>query len=203
MVNSETLTIMFLDIVEYTKNTSKFNREELNLLHELFDSLCLPNFQNYNGNVIKKVGDAFIVTFKSATDSLFCAVKLQESFREFNKKFKKFPIQIRIAIHTGEVLWRQNDIYGRNVNITSRIEGITKPGDIVFSETLLFNINKKEINYRYIGAHKLKGIENPVKLFRVVQKHESRISIGTILRKLFVILILAVLATLVYYVLKH
>jgi class 3 adenylate cyclase len=203
MVDSESTTIMFLDVVNYTRKTTKLNREGLNKLHEIFDNFCLPIFEKYNGKVIKKIGDAFLVTFKSPTNSLHCAIQLQKTFYAYNKKFRKnLPIFIRIALHHGEVLVRNNDIYGDAVNITSRIEGITKPRDVVFSESLLLNINKNEIPYTYIGSHKFKGINSPIRLFKVTQKRKKIFAITNIIRKIFLILIIILLTILIYYILQ-
>jgi len=189
---------MFLDIVNYTRKTSRLNHEGLNKLHEIFDSICLPIFNRYNGNVIKKIGDAFLVTFKSTTDSLNCAIRLQETYQEYNKKFRKFPIHIRIAIHHGEVLLRKNDVYGDAVNITSRIEGLTKPKDIVFSETVLKNIKRNEFPIRYIGAHKLKGVSLPMRLFKIVPQNRKSNFWNIFLEIIFILIVLALVLFFIY-----
>ncbi len=167
-VTSEILTIMFIDIVGYTKVTSNLNRDLFNEMHDVFDSISLPLFQKYSGNVLKKMGDAFLITFKSPTDAVLCGMELQDAFDRYNASRKgKYPLKIRVAIHTGEVLLRGGDVYGDAVNITSRLENVAGPGEIVFSEALFMAMNKNEVPYVHLGVKKLRGTKYPVRVFRV------------------------------------
>src|SRR3989338_7876853 len=118
---TEILTIMFVDVAGYTRTTTFLDRDRFNTFHDVFDRLSLPIFKEYSGNVVNKIGDAFLVTFRSSTDALLCATELQKTFLEERKKDRLTP-KIKIAIHAGEVMIRNNDIYGDAVNATSRIE---------------------------------------------------------------------------------
>ncbi len=169
---SEILTIMFIDIAGYTKTTARLGRDSLNTLHETFDNLVLPVFQKYNGTVIKKIGDAFLITFKSSTDAIWCGIQLQKAFFEHNKAAKS-KINIRVALHTGEVLHRKNDIYGDAVNAAARIEGVADAGQIVFSESVFLSMNKNEIPFTFLGSRNLKGLKYPIKLFRVKGRYDD------------------------------
>jgi len=168
-ITSEILTVMFIDIVEYTSTSAKMSRDEFFELHNTFDSLAIPIFKQYFGHVVKKIGDAFLVTFKSPTDAVLCGIELQKAFRRYNyiQGDKSRWIRIRVAIHTGEVIHRNNDVYGDAVNATSRIESLAKAGQVMFSEGVYHAMNKNEVPVLFLGAHRLKGVEHPVRLFRV------------------------------------
>ena len=173
-VHSEVLTVMIIDLVGYTKTTSQLKREGIDRLHETFDSISLPLFDKYDGKVVKKIGDAFLVTFKSPTNAVLCGIALQNEFRYYNLKLKPaIPLKIRVALHSGEVVLRVNDVYGDAVNTAARIEGFTKAEDIVFSETVYHAMNKNEIPYMFIGEKRFKGVKRPVKLFRVKKKYDT------------------------------
>jgi class 3 adenylate cyclase len=101
---------------------------------------------------------------------------LQNSFLNFNKNnLKRKPLIIRVALHTGEVVLKNQDIYGDAVNTAARIEGVTKGGDIVFSESVFLAMNKNEIPFLHLGIFRMKGLKYPVRLFRVRKKHERKI----------------------------
>jgi hypothetical protein len=59
------------------------------------------------------------------------------------------------------------DIFGEAVNITARIEGLAPGGEIWFSEVVYMMMNKSEIPAVEVGMRQLKGIPEPVRLFRV------------------------------------
>ncbi len=202
--HSEQLTIMMLDLCSYTHISSKLSRHTLHELHDLFDDISIPTIQAHNGNVIKKIGDAFLATFKSPTNALLCAIDMQNKFRDYNKiNHPRYPLNIKIALHSGEVIVRKQDIYGDAVNITSRIEGIAKDGQILFSGSLHAAMNKNEVAFVYLGRRKFKGVKFPVKIFRVKSKHEAeflkkRRTIGIIKN----IAWLAALLVILYFILR-
>jgi class 3 adenylate cyclase len=178
-ITSETLAVMFLDIVDYTRTTARLKRDKVTELQELFDELSLPTFLKYNGNVVKKIGDAFLITFKSPTNALLCGIELQNEF----KKSKK--LKIRIGIHTGEVIVKDNDIYGDAVNTTARLQNLAKPGHIVFSGAVFLVINKNEIPAIHLGQKRLKGLPHPIRCFRVKSQYDEILKRRRIRRKKF------------------
>jgi len=166
--NFEVLTVMFIDIVGYTSTTARLSRKRFNELHDVFDSISIPIFKKYGGKVVKKIGDAFLITFKSPTNAVLCGIQLQNSFQKYNRHRKpRKQLQIRVALHTGEVTVRNKDVYGDAVNIAARIEGIAKAGQIVFSENVFRSMNQNEIPSVHIGLKRLKGLKRPIRMFRV------------------------------------
>ncbi len=172
------LTVMIVDIVGYTKLSGELGRERFDELNDDFDRISLPLFQKYAGQVVKKVGDSFIVVFDSATDSLHCGIELQNRFWEYRESRAGLPIKIKIALNTGEVIIRDHDIYGETVNVVSRVEKLTKPGHIYFTQPVFLAMNKNEIPYEYLGRRRVKGVNHPLKIFRVKELYEERRKFG-------------------------
>ena len=172
---SKILTIMFIDIVGYTNLSTRLDRDKFEKLNEKFDEIALPIMIKHHGWVVKKIGDCFMVGFESSTDSLICAKELQNKFRDYNLTKPEVPIKIKIAVNSGEVLIKDDDVYGEAVNAVARIEKETKPGQIVFSDSVFLSMNKGEIPYIYLGKKKMKGLKYPMGLFRVKSAEEDMI----------------------------
>jgi class 3 adenylate cyclase len=66
---------MFTDIVNFTDRSSSKSRHELLELLELHDSLVRPIFESFEGEIIKTMGDAFLVTFESPTGAVLCGMR--------------------------------------------------------------------------------------------------------------------------------
>ena len=207
MTEKEMLTIMLIDIAGYTRTSGKLNLDTLDKLHNVFDSLVIQSVEKHNGNIIKKIGDAFLITFKTATSAIQCGITLQEQFESYNKEHPySLPLKIRVAIHTGEVLFRKNDIYGDAVNLTSRIEEVTKPGDILFSGAVFSTMDKNDIPpFRHLGTKKMKGIKKPVRLFKIKTRKdlvkERKAKFSKVIGKIFKwIIALGVIGLIIYMV---
>ena len=192
---------MFVDLVEYTQRTTQLKREEFNRLHDTFDRLTKPVLHQHQGTIIKKIGDAFLVTFESPTNAVLCGMKLQERFEEYNEQQhkqqeenEKKPLQIRVALDSGEVLIRDNDVYGDPVNIAARVEGITEPGEVYFTEAVYRSINKNEISAIDLGSHELKGVSEPVNIYRVRWHRDAWEHYKTLALEIAMSVILVILA---------
>lgn len=173
---SEILTVMFTDLVGYTETTEHLNRELINDMHDTFDSLSLPIFKRFNGKVVKKIGDSFLATFKSPTDAVLCGSELQNAFERYNDDARpQYPLRIKIAIHTGEVIVRERDVYGDAVNIAARMMQVSGPSEIVFSKALFLAMNKNEVPSISLGLKRFKGVEHPVHVFRVKGHYDKNL----------------------------
>jgi len=197
-VVSETLTVMFVDLVEYTKTTTTLTREHIDQLLSAFETLPVPVINRYGGTLVKKIGDALLITFKSPTDAVLCGIALQHTFRRYNITNRlRHPLRIRVAIHAGEVLRRNNDIFGDAVNATSRIEEMAKPGQVVFSDAVFSAMNKNEIPFVPLGWQQLRGLKYPIRLFRVKTREDEifqrRQKIKAVIKKIVAIAIVIIL----------
>ena len=121
------LSIMFTDIKGFTSKTAKKSRKELSRMLELHDALIRPIFKEFGGKVIKTIGDAFLVTFTSPTDAVLCGIKIQKVLAKHNKYNDDGDrLEVRVAINSGEVTVKGNDIFGDAVNTAARLEGVAE-----------------------------------------------------------------------------
>jgi TolB-like protein len=74
----------------------------------------------------------------------------------------------RIGINLGEVIVDRGEIYGEGVNIAARLEALAEPGGVWISDLVRHEVpNKLPLAFRDLGEHKVKNIEEPIRVFRV------------------------------------
>jgi TolB-like protein/Tfp pilus assembly protein PilF len=152
---------MFTDIVGYTALMGKDEQRAFDLLNKN-RQIQKPIIEEYNGIWIKELGDGVMASFKTVSDAVNAAIKIQQACTAA----KEF--QLRIGIHQGEVVIEENDLFGDAVNIASRIQGIASPGSIFVSEVIHHNVsNKNEIHTEFVRTENLKNVKEPVKVYRV------------------------------------
>lgn len=180
MAWSENLTIMFTDMVGYTETTSSQSREENEQMLRKHDRVMSPIIRQFAGRKIKAIGDAFLVTFRSSTDAVQCGMAMHDAIAEYNQaRPDEHQLQIRVAIHVGEVRVENNDVFGEAVNIAARIEGMTPPNEVYFSHSVYLAMNKAEIPSEVVGTYKLKGIPERVKIHCVPTHSVTRLQVKT------------------------
>jgi class 3 adenylate cyclase len=166
--------IMFTDMVGYSALAQKNEAVALKLLEE-HRQLLRPLFRKHDGTEIKTIGDAFLVEFTSALDAVHCAAEIQKILAEHNASSREtVKIQIRIGLHLGDVVYRENDVLGDGVNVASRIEPLAKPGGICLTQQVYDQVhNKFTGRFVKLGAVDLKNIRAPVNIYRLLSPEEK------------------------------
>jgi len=175
---------MFTDIVGYSALSQKNEKLALELLEDHF-CLLRPFFRRFNGKEIKTIGDAFLVEFLSAVEAFQCAVEIQKKIEEKNALLPpEKRIQIRIGIHVGDVIHRDQDIFGDGVNIASRIQPLAEPGGIYVTDQVYVQVrNKVKETMISLGKKSLKNIETPVEVYKVVLPWKEGVSVSEVEKK--------------------
>lgn len=167
--------IMFTDVVGYSAMVQKNEASALELLEE-HKAIVRSILPAYRGSEVKTIGDAFLVEFASALDAARCAIEIQRSLHDRNLTVVlERRIRLRIGLHVGDIVSKENDVYGDGVNITSRIEPIAEPGGICISQQVFDQIrNKIEEPLARLGTGELKNIEVPIAIYKVILPWEKK-----------------------------
>jgi len=153
--------IMFTDIEGYTalmqQNESKAIQAR-DKHRRIFNSIT----EKYKGRILQYYGDGTLSIFDSAIDAVKCGTELQLGFR------KDPSIPVRIGIHTGDIIFSEEDIIGDGVNVASRIESLAVPGSVFISEKVYDEIkNQESIKTSMLKTFKLKNVEKPIEVYAI------------------------------------
>lgn len=156
---------MFADIVGYTQ-MMQADEVYAKAQRDRKRSVITQYLSKYHGHVMQYYGDGALIMFGSALQAVKCARDMQT---ELNKDPK---VPIRIGIHTGDVVYDDEGIYGDAVNVASRIQSLGMPGSVMISENVYNEIkNHNGIRVESAGVHTLKNIAEPLKIFTL--SHDS------------------------------
>lgn len=179
MAGTDNLTILFVDMVGFTERTSLQSREQNRSMLLAFNRLLLSVIAGFGGRPVKSIGDALLVSFRSPTDGVRSGMAMLDAVAEYSAgKKASEQLHIRVALNVGEVRLEGRDVFGEAVNVAARVEGLTPPDEIYFTEAVYLAMNKAEVPSESLGKHKLKGIPEPVRLFRVPPRQINRLVSG-------------------------
>ena len=153
--------IMFTDIAGYTALMGDNEQKAFELL-KANRLLQQPLIQDYGGRWIKELGDGVLASFSNATDAVLCAIAIQQT------SAKVPDLSLRIGIHTGDVIFEDNDVFGDSVNIAARLQALAPIGGIWISEQVQKNVaNNRDITTRLVGDEVLRHVKEPVRVYQV------------------------------------
>ena len=151
--------IMFTDIVGYTSLMEHDESEALYIL-EINRQIIQTALKQYKGHCTKEIGDGTLSTFHSTVDALACASKILTLIAQYPK------LNLRIALHLGDIIQEDNDIFGDGVNITARLEPLAPCNGIAISQHFHAQIQgKTSYKFKSIGFPTLKNISSKIEVF--------------------------------------
>lgn len=151
--------IMFTDIVGYTAMMGSDEKLAVSTVthHKKIIEQFVPEFE---GELIQFYGDGSLSIYPSSTFAIECAMKIQEVFQ------KGIIVPLRVGIHIGEILVKEDNIYGNGVNIASRIESLGQSGTILFSESIYQTIcNNSSFKTELLGDFEFKNVDAPMQVY--------------------------------------
>ena len=171
-MRSENLAVMLTDMQGFTAATARQTRDENARMVALHDALLAPVLRVFRGHRVKSIGDAYLVLFSSSTRALLCGMAIQDRLWDYNRRVEQDRrIEVRIAVTLGEVTLVRamgaQDVYGEAVNLAARIEREATAGEIWLSEAAWLTADRDEVPVEEIGSRTLRGIAEPVRMFRI------------------------------------
>jgi class 3 adenylate cyclase/tetratricopeptide (TPR) repeat protein len=172
------LTVLFADIRNSTGLIDSLGDPELGM-KRLQPVLELMNkaVARYDGVVNKSQGDGVMALFGApqphedhAVRGCLAALAMQEGVKRFGDP----DLQIRVGVHTGEVvvqaiehgLYQTYDAAGANVHLANRLEQLAAPGDILISKDT-YTAAKQFVEVESLGPQAIRGIATSIEIFRV------------------------------------
>jgi adenylate cyclase len=161
--------IMFTDMVGYSALAERDEASALKLLDE-HRGLLRSIFPKHYGSEIKTIGDGFLVEFPSALAAVQCGIEIQETVAKKNSSnLRQERFQVRIGIHVGDVVRRDNDVVGDGVNIAARIEPLAEASGICISQQVFDQVENRVANsLKRMGQVKLKNMVRPLEIYQVL-----------------------------------
>ena len=128
-----------------------------------------PLIAAHGGRIVGTAGDSLLADFSSVVDALSCAVEMQRAARAINDPVPpERRLELRIGVNLGDVIVDGDDIFGDGVNIAARLEALAQPGTVCISQTVYDQVrNKLDLDFRPLGAHRVKNIAEPVRAYAV------------------------------------
>ena len=166
--------IMFADIVSYSRLMGSNESEAFKLLND-FEEMSAKIVDTFSGIIIKKNGDQIFCEFSSAKNAVDASLELQDKLSEYNdSRPKDFKLEVRIGIHIGDIVKKNNDIFGDGVNVAARIQPLSSPGGICVSGAVSESLSSHP-DYDIIskGEQDLKNILQKHTIFQVKTGHET------------------------------
>jgi len=170
---------MYCDLVDSTGIAARLDAEEWRDLVGAYLDAASAAVTEMGGHVAKKLGDGLMALFgypvaqeNDAECAVRAALAIQRALGELNRNNAgsgKPALAARIAVESGPVVVdAAGEIYGDAPNVAARVQGLAEPGTVVVTARV-----QRQVSGLFVaeerGSHELKGVPEPVTLFRLVR----------------------------------
>ncbi|HME81120.1 MAG TPA: tetratricopeptide repeat protein [Candidatus Eremiobacteraceae bacterium] len=168
-MDTATVILLFTDIQGSTTRWER-DRAAMAVAVRRHDELINAAITQSRGRVFKTVGDQFCATFSTASDAIAAALHAQRVLAAEDWSAID-GLDVRMAIHAGQVEERDGDYFGRPLNKVARLLGVAHGGQIVLSgaaASLMSGDLPAGAKLSYLGQHRLKDLEGVENVYQLL-----------------------------------
>ncbi len=180
------LTVMFCDLVGSTELTQVLDPEDLRLITLEYQDACKQAIERYEGFVARYMGDGLLAYFgypqaheDDAVRALSAGLDVVTSIKNLEQNLERpagVELGVRVGIATGfvvvgdligEGVSKENAVVGETPNLAARLQGLAEPNTVVIGDKSQ-QLAGGRFKYEDMGKNLVKGIAEPVQVWRVV-----------------------------------
>jgi len=173
------VTVLFCDLVGYTRLSSELDPEDVHRLLERFFTLVDAIVDRFGGTIDKHIGDSAMALFgapvahgNDAERAVRAALEIHASLPELDSGSAS-PLAAHIGVATGEVVassvgserHRGYTVTGEAANLAARLLSRASSGETLVSDAV-YRATGRAIVYEPAGSLTLKGLDRPVDAWR-------------------------------------
>ena len=156
--------IMFPDMTGYTALMQE-DEQKAKLLRDRQRNTLEKFIPGHKGKILQYFGDGTLSIFNSAIDAVNAAIHIQQELQ------KEPKVSLRIGIHSGDIAYDHQGVYGDCVNLASRIEALAIPGAVLISDKVFDEVkNQPSIETVRMGKFSLKNVKRQVEVYAITNE---------------------------------
>jgi adenylate cyclase len=165
-VDRRLAAIAFVDIVGYSILMARDETRTHQRWMAILDGVIRPQTDRHRGKIVKSTGDGVLAEFPSAFDAVEWGQNVQHALHARGAPDGLPPITLRIAVHVGDIITTEFDVFGDGVNLAARLQEHAPPGGIALSE-VVHDLVRGSLSMasRDLGPLTLKNFEKPIRAY--------------------------------------
>jgi len=169
--------IVFIDVVGFSALMETEDARTMHRWKDLRSQVLEPKIAEHRGRLLRVVGDALFVEFRSAVDAVRCSQDIQRAIASGKSSSGELLLPVRIGINVEDVIVEADDLHGDGVNIAARIQQLADAGQTLVTAAVRDYVrNKLDASFTDLGEKTLKNISRPVRILRLDEASEPSTS---------------------------
>jgi class 3 adenylate cyclase/YHS domain-containing protein len=165
--------VVFIDLSSFTPLAEAMGDATAADVLERFSRIVRTSVGAFGGRIVKQIGDAFMLVFQDARSAVACALEIDSDAA----KEPQFPA-VRAGVQWGDLLYREGDYVGSNVNIAARLASEADRHQVLMTADVRKEVaGTPGIEFARLGKRALKGLGGRFELFTARRAGEESVSV--------------------------
>lgn len=164
-----TKVLLVMDVVESVRIMEQDQDDFVRRWQQLVEEAEQNVLPLHGGRIVKSLGDGLMLEFASAQGCVKAAFAMHQFARQSNNNvIPEHQMHLRMGGHLASFVTDQHDIYGTDVNLTSRVSTLAGPGETVVTADMRDQLAPLlDADVEDLGECHLKHVKEPVRAYRV------------------------------------
>src|SRR5262249_51670401 len=173
------LTVLFCDLVGSTPLSQQLDAEEWRDLIAQYQQAATSAVARFGGHLALKLGDGLLIYFgwpaaheDDPERAVRAGLAIVDAMAPLNVILAAGDgprLAVRIGLHTGPVVIADGgEVFGETANVAARVQSAAEPDTVVFTDATQHLVAGRFV-VEALGSRELKGVREPVTLYRAVR----------------------------------
>ena len=126
-----------LMVIETSNYLNRLEAQQFTLFAQKFHNNVAKTLKKFNGRIVKKDNNNYLVSFKSVSDAVLCALKIQFQFKYVTPKFDPSTRKLNIALSSGIPITKKESIFEDTITLATRMCDIVNEQLVITTEVKL------------------------------------------------------------------
>jgi len=153
--------VAFVDISDYTTVTEQRGDDVAVRIATALQRHAERAAADRHGRVVKLLGDGAMMEFREVSSAVEASIDLVRTMTA------TLGVAAHARVHAGPVIERDRDLFGSTVNLAARVSSAAGPGEVLVTEVVTRLMDADTVRFEEIDPTELKGVSQPLRLFRV------------------------------------
>jgi class 3 adenylate cyclase/tRNA A-37 threonylcarbamoyl transferase component Bud32 len=168
---SATRGFLFADLRDYTAFLEERGDDDGARLLERYRAMVRAVIARHSGAEIRTEGDSFYVLFPSVTRAVTAGLEMVAEAERRSVADAAYPIRVGVGVNAGEAAETPEGPVGSAVNLAARICAQAAAGEVLVSDVVRGLLRtRSRLEFEALGTRALKGIAEPVALYRARER---------------------------------
>jgi len=155
IINDSAFRVLML--IEISDYLNRIESNQFSIFTQKFHNSVSKTLKHFEGSIVKQDNNSYLVSFKSVTNAVICALKIQSKFKYIMPKFDIQNRKLKIGLASGTPVSKKEKLFERVITLATRMCEIVKDEVVISSEVK--NLYESENRNAFINNEHIRTLK--------------------------------------------